>query len=132
MKKITPYGNRILCKRRLVGEKTAGGLVLPDHTAGLATDTADVVAVPDHTFFDAELVANAEVIAKKLSAKAKEGDVDAVKALIEFNAYIRVKSLKVGDTIFISKYVGTDFFTSEDSRNYTIVLADDIIGKVTL
>lgn len=131
-KKLTPYGNRILCVRRKVGDKTAGGLVLPQHTAELSTDTADVIAVPDHTFFDKELVANSEDIAKKLSVKAKEGDTEAVKALIEFNAYIKIKSLKVGDTIFISKYIGTDFFTSEDQRTLTIVNAEDVIAKVTL
>jgi len=132
-KKITPYGNRILCKRRVVGNKLGSGLlVAPDETAGKATDIADVVAIPDHTFFDKELVGNAEAIAKKLSVKASEGDVDAVKALIEFNAYIRVKSLKVGDTIFISRYIGTDFFTSESQESYTIVNAEDIIAKVEI
>lgn len=132
MKKIIPYGNRILCKRRVVGDKTGGGLILPEHTAGLATDTADVVAVPDHTFFDEKLLKNAEQIAEKLSVKVLEGDAEAFNALLSFNAYIRIKSLEIGDTIFISKYVGTDFFTSEDNRSLTIVNAEDIIGKVKM
>ena len=131
-KRLTPFGNRFLVKRRPIGEKLGGGIIVAaDETKDRPTDIADVVFVPDHTFVDKELLANAEAIAKSLAVKAKEGDLEAVKSLIEFNGYIRIKSLRPGATIMLGKYVGTDFFTSEDNRTLTVCNAEDIIAVVT-
>lgn len=131
-RKLIPFGNRFLVKRRPIGEKLGGGLLIAaDETKDRPTDIADVVYVPDHTFADAELLKHAESIVKGLSAKASNGDVDALKALIEFNGYIRVKSLRPGATIMLGKYVGTDFMTSEDNRVLTVCNAEDIIAIVS-
>lgn len=132
MKKLVPYGNRFLVKRRPIGTKLGSGLIVAaDETKDRPTDIADVVYVPDHTFADKELLENAEEIVKTLGAKARAGDHDALKALIEFNHYVRLKSLRPGMTIMLGKYVGTDFMTSEDQRTITICNAEDIVAIVT-
>lgn len=130
-KTIIPYGNRFLVKRRPIGGKLGAGiLVAADQTAERPTDIADVVYVPNHTFADKELISNAEEIVKALIPKVKNGDVEALKAVLDFNAFIRIKAIKVGDTIMLGKYVGTDFNTSEDGRTLTMCLAEEIIGLV--
>lgn len=129
MKKVTPFGNRILVKRRKIGEK-AGSIVLPDEVKERQTEIADVVYVPDHTFCDKKLIENAEKIIDSLAKKAEEGDVDAVSSLIDFNEYLRVKTLKPGDVLFIGKYVGTDFEVQETGEKLSIITPDGIYGKV--
>ncbi len=130
-KRIVPYGNRILCRRRPVGEKIGQGiLVLTDEMKERPTDIADVVYVPEHSFADKELISNAESIIKSLAEKAKNGDSESLKGLLEFNFYLKIKSLQPGDVIFISKYVGTDFHTTEDSRMMTVVSTEDIMGVI--
>lgn len=132
MKKLSPFGNRFLVKRRPIGNKLGSGLIVAsDETKDRPTDIADVLYVPDHTFADKELLENAEEIVKTIGAKARTGDVDALKALIEFNHYVRVKSLRPGMTIMLGKYVGTDFMTSEDNRTITICNADEIMAIVS-
>lgn len=132
MKKLIPFGNRFLVKRRPIGNKLGSGLLIAaDETKDRPTDIADVVYVPDHTFADKELLENAEEIVKTIGAKARTGDVEALKALIEFNHYVRVKSLRPGMTIMLGKYVGTDFMTSEDQRTLTICNSEDIVAIVS-
>ena len=56
-KNVMPFGNRILVKRRKVGEKLGSGLlVAAQETAERPTDVADVVYIPDHSFADRELI----------------------------------------------------------------------------
>lgn len=130
-KKLVPFGNRYLVKRRPIGTKLGSGLIIAaDETKDRPTDIADVLYVPDHTWADKELLANAESIVKGLGDKAKAGDIEAVKALIEFNNYIRIKSIRPGMTIMLGKYVGTDFMTSEDNRTITVCTSDEIICVV--
>ncbi len=132
MKKLTPYGNRYLVKRRPIGDKLGSGLIVAaDETKDRPTDIADVVYVPDHTFADQALLDNAETIVKTLGEKAKAGDIEAVKALIEFNHYMRLKMIRPGMTIMLGKYVGTDFMTSEDSRTITVCTSEEIIAIVS-
>lgn len=120
-----------MVKRRPIGEKLGSGLIISaDETKDRPTDIADVLYVPDHTWADKELLANAESIVKGLGDKAKAGDIEAVKALIEFNNYIRIKSIRPGMTIMLGKYVGTDFMTSEDNRTITVCTSDEIICVV--
>lgn len=131
-KKLIPFGNRFLVKRRPIGAKLGSGLIIAaDETKDRPTDIADVEYVPNHTFADKELLDNAEAIVKGISEKAKNGDVEALKALLEFNAYIRIKMVKPGMTIMLGKYVGTDFMTSEDQRTVTVCNAEDIIAIVS-
>ncbi len=56
MKKIVPYGNRLLVRRRRVGEKLGSVIIAAQETAERPTDLADVVYVPNHTFADKELI----------------------------------------------------------------------------
>lgn len=131
MKKITPYGNRFLVKRRPIGSKAGTSIILPDQVQDRPTDIADVIYVPDHTFADEHLLAKAEKIVSNLAIKAEEGDVEALKALLEFNHYVRIKRIRPGMTIMLGKYVGTDFSTSEDNRTLTMCSADEIIAVVS-
>lgn len=126
---VIPLGNRILVKRRRVGEKS-GSIYLPDETASRPTDIADVVYLPDLTFGDKEILDNAEEIVKSLTKKSIEGDSQALIALLRLNDFVKLKSLKVGDLVMISKYVGTDFQTKEAPEYLTIVNDVDIIGVI--
>lgn len=128
-KKLIPYGTRLLVKRRKV-EQTSSLIVLPDQVASLPTDIADVVAVPDQSLCDKELIANSEQIIKGLGDKAKQGDASAVKALFEFNEYLRLISLKPNDVLMIGKYIGTDFLIQETNQYLTVLDGSGIYCKV--
>lgn len=128
MFKIIPLGEKILVKRRKVGEK-AGTIVLPDSVKEAPTDLADVTYVPDNTFGDDELLKNATKIVESLTEKASAGDSDSLIALLRFNEYLKIKSIKPGDAVMISKYVGTDFFSKDEKDGLmTLVNASDVIG----
>ena len=62
--------------------------------------------------------------------KSLDGDSDAIIALLRLNEYTKIKSVKVGDTVLISEYVGTDFHTKESTQSLTLVAISDIIGVV--
>ena len=127
--KIIPFGDRILCKRRIIGEK-AGKIFLPDEVKERATDLADVIYVPDLTFADRQILDNSDKIVSSLTAKASEGDSDALIALLEINKFIKYKSIRAGDGVMISKYVGTDFHATGEKSYLTLVREDDIIGLI--
>jgi len=130
-KQVIPYGDRILVKRRPIGEKlgSKGIILAADTTKDRPTDLADVVFIPDHTFCDKKLLENTEEIIANLTEKAKSGSHEALMALIHFNAYLKIKAIEPGMAVMISKYVGTDFTTS-DGKNLTLVKGEDIIGLV--
>lgn len=131
MKTILPIGNRILCKRKKVGDKLGSGIIVAaDMTADRSTDLAVVTYVPEQSFADIQLIQRAEVIINSLVDKASAGDSAALKGLLEFNYFLKMKSLKVGDEIFLSKYVGTDFHDNNSPDMMTITNIDDIIGIV--
>lgn len=128
MKKIIPFGNRILVKREKVGAM-AGSIVLPDEVKERATDLAVVVYTPDLTFADKEILDNADKIIEAIVKQAKEGNSYAVNTLMEFNDFIKLKSIKAGDRVVISKYVGTDLYSNE-GEDLTLVEIKDLIGVV--
>jgi len=133
--KVIPFKDTILVKRRKVGEtleggKTKGGIVLPDTTQEKFIDIADVLEVPDLTFADKAIIDNAEEIIRSLVSKASNGDGKALRSLQEINDFIKRKSIKVGDTVFLSRYVGTDFNATGETETQTIVKIEDIIGVV--
>jgi len=130
--KIIPFSDRLLVKRRPIGEKVgAGGIIIaPQKVASRGTDLADVVYVPELTFADKELLNSAEEICRALVLKAREGDSDALIALLRLNEFIKLKSIKPGDSVFISKYTGTDFSDSRDGKDLTLVRDSDVIGLV--
>jgi len=114
MPKIIPFKDTLLCKRRKVNTtlkdgKTEGGIYIPNTAEERFTDLADVMEVPELTFSDQHILDNAEKIVESLTKKACEGDCEALKALFEVNEFVKRKSIKVGDAIFMSKYIGTDF-----------------------
>lgn len=125
--KIIPFGNRILCKRQTVGEK-AGSIYMPDEVKERATDLAEVTYIPDLTFGDKAILENAEQIISSVVEQAKSGNSYAINTLLELNNFIKEKSVKVGDKIFISKYVGMDFHETGKLENQTLVDTKDIIG----
>ena len=127
MLKIIPFGNRILCKRQIIGEK-AGSLYMPDEVKERATDMAEVTYIPDLTFGDRAILDNAEQIINSIIEQAKTGNSYAINTLLELNNFIKEKSIKVGDKIFISKYVGTTFVETGKTEELTIVNNSDIIG----
>lgn len=132
MPKIIPFGERILVKRRKVGDKIGVGGILyaPDQVSEHDTDLADVVYVPDNSFTDEEIIANAPEMIKALTAKSNSGDSAALESLFKLNDFLVKKSIKVGDRVFMSKYVGTDFMTSDSKEQLTLVNLNDIIGLV--
>lgn len=130
--KVIPFGNRILVKRRKIGD-TVGKLGLiytPDATKDRPTDIAEVVYVPDNTFCDAALLENAETIINSVIEKAKQGDSYAINTLTEFNGYLKLKSIKAGDTVLLSKYVGTDYADKLKGEEYSICEITDIMGLI--
>lgn len=129
MPQIIPFGDNILVKRRTVGDKV-GSLYLPDEAKERNTDLADVVYVPDQTFEDSEILNNSEDMIKGLVKKVKDGRENALKDLFDLNDFIKRKSIKVGDVVFISKYTGIDFFQKGENQNMTLVRLGDIIGLV--
>jgi len=135
MPRVIPFGNRLLVKRRKTGDVTDGkfggtSLVMPDTTKDRETELADVVYIPEHSFADIELINNAETIIKSLTKKARDGDSEALKALLEYNIFLKIKSIQVGDVVMISKYVGTSFEDNQGSGNLTLIYGSDIIGVV--
>jgi len=131
-KRIIPYGDRILVSRRRIGEKIGSGLLYAaDDTKDRATDVADVVYVPDHTFCDQQLIEQSEEIVKGLTQKAKDGDSAAVISLLRFNEYLKLKTLKHGDALLIGKYVGTDFNIKETGQSLTVIDGDGIYALIT-
>lgn len=130
-KKIIPYGNRILVKRRGIGEKLGTGIIIAsDETKERLTEIADVVYVPDQTFCDKELIKNSDKIITALMGKALEGNPSAAQALFDFNEYLRIKTLKAGDVLMVGKYVGTDFSISETGESLSMLTPEGIIGLV--
>lgn len=131
MRKIIPLGDRILVKRRTVGNKIGKGLIeLPQNVQDRETDIADVLHIPDNTFADEKIINKAEDIIESLTEKAKNGDAEALKACLTLNSFLKIKSIKVGDVIMISKYTGVTFNTTESQENLTIVEGDNIIAIV--
>jgi len=130
--KVVPFGDRLLVKRRTVGEKLGkeGLIHAPDTTRDRPTDLADVVYVPELTLVDTVMINNAETIIKALTEKANQGDAKAFEMLMKFNDFLNKRAIKVGDTIMISKYVGTDFHQKGSSDLLTLVNGEDIIGWV--
>lgn len=132
MPKIIPYGDRILVKKQKVGDKLGkeGIIVATESTSQADTDICEVLYVPEHSFADRALLINASKIIGKLGVRAAEGDSEALKALLEFNIYMKIKSVKVGDKVFISKYTGTNWYDNAGNEDMTIIRGEDIIGLV--
>ena len=131
-KTLIPYGNRILVRKKKVGDKIGGeGLIFaPDSIKERDTDLAIVVYVPDSSFIDNELFSEAEAIVKGLSVKAKEGNADAFQSLLNFNQYLLIKNIKPGDEVLVSKYAGVTFHDNKGSGDVTLIAGEDIIGIV--
>lgn len=131
-KKVIPFGSRILVKRRRIGDRLGkeGIIIAPKSTGERPTDIADVHYVPEYTLYDKELIESAQSICRGLSRKASEGDSGAVDALIKINNFLKSKTVRVGDTIVISKYVGVDFNDNAGNQGMTLLDVDDVIGLV--
>lgn len=132
-RKVIPLGDRFLVKRRRVGEKigSAGIIYTTETTADRPTDLADVLYTPEMTFGDKELIENADEIIKKQIEYAKNGDAQALDAVQKFNQFLKLKSIKEGDLVMISKYSGIDFHTSDSDQGYlTLVRGDDIMAVI--
>lgn len=132
MPRVIPFGNRILVRRRKVGDKAGKDSLihLPESTSEKAIDLADVIFVPEHSFCDKTLLENSETIIESLTDKAKNGDSEALKALLEYNVYLKIKSIQPGDAIMVSKYVGVDFHDSQNMEQQTLINGEDVIGLV--
>ena len=126
---VIPFGDRILVRRHKVGEKS-GSIYLPDETKDRPTDLADVIYTPDLSFADQEILDNAPIIVASLTEKCKQGNPESLIALLRLNDFIKAKSIKVGDKVMISKYIGTDFHDTHSLDTLTIVNELDIIGLI--
>ena len=129
---IIPFGDNILVKRKKIGEKV-GAIYLPQETKDRDTDLAIVVYIPDLTFTDKLIMEKANEIVQSVAKRAIEtGDKDAIDSLMSFNDFIKRKSIKVGDEIFLNKYIGTDFYETETNikQDLTLVNVKDILGVV--
>ncbi len=132
MRRIVPLGDRVLVKRRKVGEKLGASkiIVAADVTKERSTDLADVVEVPELTEADRMLIENSEEIVKAQAVEARKGNSEALKSLLEFNIYLKIKSLRPGDFVFMSRYSGVDFHTNESPDMMTVINGQDIIGII--
>lgn len=128
-RKLVPYGNRILVKRRKVEDKSSH-IILPDEVKNLPTDIADVVEVPQQSFVDKKLIANAETIIDALENKANQGDSAALEALFKFNEYLRVMAIKPGDVLLMARYGGTDFLIQETNQTLCVTDTNGIYALV--
>lgn len=128
-KRLIPYGTRLLVKRRKV-EQVSNHIILPDEVTNMPTDIADVISVPEQSFCDKALIAKSEQIIIGLAKRAEEGDGAAFKALLEFNEYLRLITLKPGDVLMIGKYIGTDFLIQETNQYLTVLDGSGIYCKV--
>ena len=130
--KVVPFGDRILVRRRRIGNKLGDAkiIIASDNTSDRPTDLADVVYVAEHSFADGELISNAEQIIEGLMAEAKKGNAGALDSLMEFRKFLNMKSIKKGDAVFISKFIGTDFHDNEGGGTLTLMHAEDVIGLV--
>lgn len=128
-RKLIPYGNRILVKRRKVEDKSSH-IILPDEVKQLPTDIADVVAVPERSFVDNKLLQNAQTIINALDKRANEGDPAAIEALFKFNEYIRVMTIQPGDVLLMARYGGTDFLIQETNQTLCVTDANGIYALV--
>ena len=129
MSKVIPFGDRILVKRRKIGEK-AGSIIMPDQVKERDTDLAEVIYIPELTFSDKEILDNAEQIVKALTEKAIAGNDKALIALLRINEFVKMKSIKVGDGVLISKYVGVTLHETGETEDLTLVNSSDVIGLV--
>jgi len=131
MPRVIPFGDRILVRRRKIGNKVGKGIIeIPDEVKNRPTDLADVIYTPEHSFADKELIDNANQIVNSMIGKAKDGNSDALISLLRFNEFLKIKTIKQGDAVMIGKYVGTDFHDNKGGENLTLVKGDDIIGRV--
>ena len=123
MPRVIPFGDRILVRRRRIGETIGkeGLIVAPDRTKDTITDLADVIAVPEHSLTDKQLIDNSEKIIESLNKKAQEGDPLAFTAQLQFGAYLKHKMVRPGDCIMIGKYVGIDFSDNSGGNSLTLV-----------
>lgn len=128
-KKLIPYGTRILVKRRKVEDKSSH-IILPDEVKNLPTDVADVIDVPEQTFTDQKLIANASAIVEALTIKACQGDAAAVKSLLDFKEYLQVMTIKKGDVLLMARYGGTDFMIQETNQMLCVCEASGIYAFV--
>lgn len=128
-RKLVPFGNRILVKRRKVEDKSTH-IILPDEVKNLPTDIADVIAVPEQTFVDQKILRNSEAIINALDKRAQEGDPAAIEALFKFNEYLRVMSIRVGDVLLMSRYGGTDFLIQETNQTLCVTDTNGIYALV--
>ncbi len=129
MPKVVPFGNRCLCKRRKVGEKS-GSLYLPEQTAGQDTDLADVVHVPEKTLVDAEILKDVEITISNLGKRLRDGEPAAYECLEKIQKLIHHSLITVGSPVMIGKYVGVTFHDNQGGQDQTLVKLDDIIGLV--
>ena len=133
MSQVIPFGDRILVRRKKVGDKVGKDSLIyaPDSLKERNTDIAVVAHIPDDTFADKAIIENSENIIKAMSEKAANGDSDALVTLLRLNEYLKLKSIQVGDVVMISKYVGTDFTSNDAKDEMTLVSASDVIGVIT-
>ena len=128
---VLPFGDRILVRRRRIGDTIGSGiLIATEETKDRETEIADVVFIPEHTFADKELIEKSEGIVNALVKSAENGDSDSLVSLLRYNEYLKIKMLKPGDVVMISKYVGTTFYTSDDSGALTMLDSSQVIGVV--
>lgn len=131
MKKIIPFGDRIIVKRRKVGKTLGSGLIIAaDDTADRLTEIADVVVLPELTFADKQLIDNCESIITAMTEQAVKGDVGAVNSLLQFNQFLKLKMLKVGDVVMVGKYTGIDFTVGETGEELSVTDPEGIRGLV--
>ncbi|MCK9370584.1 hypothetical protein M0R04_11800 [Candidatus Dojkabacteria bacterium] len=129
MSQIIPFGERILVKRKTIGAK-AGNIILPENVAERATDLAVVKFVPEASLADEKILSNAPVIISSLVNKSSEGDSEALIALLRLGEFCKLRSIKVGDEVMISRYVGVEFHESGSNEQLTLVNMSDIIGLI--
>lgn len=131
MKRIIPFGTRVIVKRKSIGKTLGNGIIIAtDETADSLTEVAEVVAIPELTLADKALLEASDRIITSLSSKAEEGDSAAVEALLKFKDYLQIKTIKVGDIIMVGRYATIQFTVGETGETLSITDPEGIRGLV--
>ena len=131
-KKLVPFGERYLVRRKMLKDvkPNEGSIVLTQEIEERLTEMAEVRFVPMLTEAEKALIEAAPELIAKMTKFAKEGDSEAYKTLQNISHLLRLRTIRPGDMVMISKYVGIEYYEPSGGETLTVVNGEDIIGVV--
>lgn len=131
MKRLVPFDKRIVVKRDVTG-KTIGkeGIIVQTEKAQKQeVEVATIIEIPKMTPIRKLLLENATAMAKSICLRGlKDGDPHVPEALEKLESIVHIASLKIGDRIMLSNYVGMTYDDDFYMGRLTIVDGDDAMA----